>query len=863
MTGGANATLMVAVQAQVAQALAGLGSLGQGATTLGNTIYNVNVKIGASAVNAAKASQQQATALQLLQQRAALVKEEIARLTLVMHVNGEADLAVGQKLKMLNAELSALSIAGTRAKASMAGNTAEKQKQTTAAQQLALAQKAIREEMAKLTLATIANGVATKADVAKMRELEAQLARLMGAELGATAATNNLNLAMRGAAASIAILDPRMGVLISHFAYFQNALPNQIMPAFVGVASAIGLTTAAVAGLMAGGRIEASAKSFEHLAGSMQEAERRMRLFKDASAGTLTSQELRTSTSSALALGIDPDKVARMLEQVRVLSKSFGLDFKEQWEQAVHGVTRKEIELLDQLGVSFRGMEVSAMSTGEVMDEVLRQLSKNVQAVGGDIRSADEDVRELWANLRDLGNNALMSFAASSTGQWFNDLIKSLSQALEGATYLHRTLSGMGGGGLDSGSPYQPWNLQQNLNSAAVMGTLGAVAGPPGIAAGALAGFVFDPILGYYVASSERQSERIVAKQLPKQGRGATTKPFVGPPAPSGFEPGKRVYQVGVSNQYVDGKGEPLDLRGLTPEQYAATMGITNEDVGTIYSTQLDQLQRANQTGKYKPAKAGGGGRGGRKASQRELSAWNRLTQPIDTRMSLFHQPESFRLEYLYGDDFFMGADGTIQSRAMREQRKRGYDRIYAGDDPLAEEMAYNRLHFRVPEYGGLSGLRESFLGSPMGGRFKKVGQAATDRLKARKARLQGQQDLVMSGLADFGSAAMSGDRSGMAGAIGGTLGGIWGSMTGGALATALGAAMPIVGPLMGMGVTKALDSLFARRELTKSELLSVRIESMSPQAAMQLGSITFARLSGLANGATNLGNMQLAGQVA
>lgn len=949
----ANATLMVTAQGQVAQLVAAMNQAGGAVINLGNQTMTVNQKIATSSRAAVQGTKDQITAGQALAAQKRLVQNEIARLILQMQREGQASLETGRYLEQLQGQLAGLTASTKAHTAASKTNSQQQQAEMTASQKLAYTKRLMREEMARLTLEIHRQGPATKQLQAELAALQGQYMRLSNGAMGAASGVGGLNLAMRGAAATVAIFDPRTSVLISHFAYFENALPNKVIPAFVALGSTLAVLAVSIGAMTAGGRMTSAAKSFEAMAGSAENAARWVRQFKEASAGVLTETEILTTTAAPIALGLDPDKVAILLDRVRVLSKSFGLDFKEQWEQTVHGVVRKEIELLDQLGVSFKAMEVSAMSSAEILDEVLRQMGRNVQALGGDIRSADEDYKALWATLRDVWNQQLMDWSQSPHMQWLRDLPRYINEGILAYKSMNSwqltvaAFSGsytpqvIGGAAAPPGNPTLQQAAQQSgrpkvgghyvavtqavpwlpFYQARIMG--GEVAFPSGQSyqyneaaykeAQRLAkqsvgqGYGFfggqqivesDP--AYQRALEAAYRDQMEARNLPMPAPTATkpsTPAVMGPPAPASLEErmkGADYLQTTPGGPLYDRRGRLV--QGITAGE-ATSKGRV---IANVWESDIAFLQREHRE------VSGGGGRAAAKpkteryvATDQErrlarafgvetptsdaerVALYSRLRRP-DGKLDKLALLRALRpnatinpalipdgalaTSVLLGYDFARGGELQDPDRIALIKRGQYAPEPYVSPEPVSRlykdilQMRHDAMLAGGTPFSAANVPRQASISFLSG-----LGELATPdqrRMLKRLQRLDKRDEGYQTGVQNLLMAGMMGDRSGVAGAIGGLAGTAIGT-AGGTLGAIFGSALPFVGTLVGAGIGKALDNLFARRQLSKSELLSVRIESMSPQAAMQLGSITFARLSGLANGATNLGAMQLAGQVA
>ena len=144
----------------------------------------------------------------------------------------------------------------------------------------------------------------------------------------------------------------------------------------------LGITAAITASIMAlrkawemmelGAKVEQQKQAFENLASSLGvSSEQIIKDLRKMSGETMSTAEIMGKASQAMILGIDPTKLAKMMEISRASARAFGKDVGFMFESIAIGVGRQSKLILDNLGI--------IVSAGDAYEKYAKSIGKSTK----------------------------------------------------------------------------------------------------------------------------------------------------------------------------------------------------------------------------------------------------------------------------------------------------------------------------------------------------------------------------------------------------------------------------------------------------------------------------------------------------
>lgn len=121
-----------------------------------------------------------------------------------------------------------------------------------------------------------------------------------------------------------------------------------------------------------GAKVEQQRQAFENLASSVgMSADKIIKDLRKMSGETMSTAEIMQKASQAMILGIDPTKLAKMMEISRTSARAFGKDVGFMFESIAIGVGRQSKLILDNLGI--------IVSAGDAYEKYAKTLGKTTK----------------------------------------------------------------------------------------------------------------------------------------------------------------------------------------------------------------------------------------------------------------------------------------------------------------------------------------------------------------------------------------------------------------------------------------------------------------------------------------------------
>jgi len=121
-----------------------------------------------------------------------------------------------------------------------------------------------------------------------------------------------------------------------------------------------------------GAKVEQQKQAFENLASSLgMSSEQIIKDLRKMSGETMSTAEIMGKASQAMILGIDPTKLAKMMEISRASARAFGKDVGFMFESIAIGVGRQSKLILDNLGI--------IVSAGKAYDTYAKSIGKSTK----------------------------------------------------------------------------------------------------------------------------------------------------------------------------------------------------------------------------------------------------------------------------------------------------------------------------------------------------------------------------------------------------------------------------------------------------------------------------------------------------
>jgi hypothetical protein len=144
----------------------------------------------------------------------------------------------------------------------------------------------------------------------------------------------------------------------------------------------LAITAAITAGIMAlrkawelmelGAKVEQQKQAFENLASSLgASSEQIIKDLRRMSGETMSTAQIMEKASQAMILGIDPTKLAKMMEISRASARAFGKDVGFMFESIAIGVGRQSKMILDNLGI--------IVNAGDAYDKYAKSIGKSAK----------------------------------------------------------------------------------------------------------------------------------------------------------------------------------------------------------------------------------------------------------------------------------------------------------------------------------------------------------------------------------------------------------------------------------------------------------------------------------------------------
>lgn len=144
----------------------------------------------------------------------------------------------------------------------------------------------------------------------------------------------------------------------------------------------LAITAAVTASIMAlrkawelmelGAKVEQQKQAFQNLASSLGvSSEQIIKDLRKMSGETLSTAEIMGKASQAMILGIDPTKLAKMMEISRASARAFGKDVGFMFESIAIGVGRQSKLILDNLGI--------IVSAGDAYEKYAKSIGKSTK----------------------------------------------------------------------------------------------------------------------------------------------------------------------------------------------------------------------------------------------------------------------------------------------------------------------------------------------------------------------------------------------------------------------------------------------------------------------------------------------------
>ena len=144
----------------------------------------------------------------------------------------------------------------------------------------------------------------------------------------------------------------------------------------------LAITAAVTAAIMAlrkawelmelGAKVEQQKMAFENLASSLgMSSEKIIKDLRKMSGETMSTAEIMGKASQAMILGIDPTKLAKMMEISRASARAFGKDVGFMFESIAIGVGRQSKLILDNLGI--------IVSAGDAYEKYAKSFGKSAK----------------------------------------------------------------------------------------------------------------------------------------------------------------------------------------------------------------------------------------------------------------------------------------------------------------------------------------------------------------------------------------------------------------------------------------------------------------------------------------------------
>jgi len=147
-----------------------------------------------------------------------------------------------------------------------------------------------------------------------------------------------------------------------------------------------------------GAKVEQQKQAFENLASSLgMSSEKIIKDLRRMSGETLSTAEIMGKASQAMILGIDPTKLAKMMEISRASARAFGKDVGFMFESIAIGVGRQSKLILDNLGIivsAGKAYETYAKSIGKSTKQ-LTEMERKQAFLNATLEAGDRILQQI------------------------------------------------------------------------------------------------------------------------------------------------------------------------------------------------------------------------------------------------------------------------------------------------------------------------------------------------------------------------------------------------------------------------------------------------------------------------------------
>lgn len=206
--------------------------------------------------------------------------------------------------------------------------------------------------------------------------------------------------------------------------------------------------------LKLGAKIEQQETAFKSLAQSYGvNTERMISDLKRASAQTISTMDLMTQASRAMALGIDPSRFGELMEISRAAARAMGQDVNKMFKDIVVGIGRQSRLILDNLGIIVQsekaykdyaatlGITVEALSDTQkrqaFMNATIKAGEEIIKRVNTEQRSQAEALQSVEASLENVYNALIKVGNESEVINQLADFLDKASTIAENFTLLN------------------------------------------------------------------------------------------------------------------------------------------------------------------------------------------------------------------------------------------------------------------------------------------------------------------------------------------------------------------------------------------------------------------------------------------
>lgn len=149
---------------------------------------------------------------------------------------------------------------------------------------------------------------------------------------------------------------------------------------------------------------------------------------RQATRGTISDLELMAKATFASQMGVELDKLPRILEFARRVAKDTGKDFEFLSEQIVVGIGRKSTQRLDDFGITsdnlkakLNGLSIEAASTAQVAEAVFQIATEQLQRMGNEVDTTADKISQIGTAFENAwlkGGDALILILKDIDDAW-------------------------------------------------------------------------------------------------------------------------------------------------------------------------------------------------------------------------------------------------------------------------------------------------------------------------------------------------------------------------------------------------------------------------------------------------------------